>query len=200
MDGRGKITTGAMTSSRMAVAVSVPPEATAPREETLEDLFESLEGPLLGYARRLVPDSDVAEDLVQDAFVKLHAQRGAVRAPRRWLYRTVHNLALNHRRDVSKVIPLNPHGEGSDPVLETPDPGPNPDEQCARDEGAGLVRQNLRNLDARSQELIRLKFTESMSYQQISERTGLSVGNVGYILHHTLKSLAAELARAGFVS
>jgi len=43
-------------------------------------------------------------------------------------------------------------------------------------------------LDPRSRELIQLKFNEELSYKEISARTGLSTGNVGYLLHHALKS------------
>ena len=39
--------------------------------------------------------------------MRLHAQFNEVREPRRWLYRTVHNLALNHRRQASKIVSLN---------------------------------------------------------------------------------------------
>ncbi len=183
------------------MALTLPAEpADVLRIESIEELFATLEGPLLGYARRLLSDTHVAEDIVQEAFMKLHAQRTAVRAPRSWLYRTVHNLALNHRRDSSKIISMTPQGDdqGGDDNLQ--DPGLRPDEQYVRDEGAGLVRESLKNLDASGQELIRLRFTENLSYQQISEQTGVSLGNVGYRLHHLIKSLAAELARAGLIS
>jgi hypothetical protein len=62
-----------------------------------------------------------------------------------------------------------------------------PDEQIVRSEGIGLVRLTLETLDERSRELIRLKFTENLSYKEISERTGLKTGHVGYLLHHALK-------------
>ena len=55
-------------------------------------------------------------------------------------------------------------------------------------------------LDDRSRELVRLKFDEDLSYKQISERTGLKSGHVGYLLHHALKTIATELARTGLVS
>ena len=74
-----------------------------------------------------------------------------------------------------------------------------PDEQIARWEGIGLVRLSLQTLDARSRELVQLKFNENLSYKEISERTGLSVSNVGYLLHHAIKTIAAELAKTGVV-
>ena len=135
--------------------------------------------------------------------MKLHAQFDQVREPRRWLYRTVHNLALNHRRDSAKIIPLAPQGSlSSDPSdqsdqSDATDPQPWPDEQIARLEGIGLVRLSLAALDERSRELIRLKFTEDLSYAEISARTGLKAGHVGYLLHHALKTIAAELAKTG---
>ena len=170
-----------------------------PEPETLEELFTALESPLLAYALRFSGDLAVAEDLVQEAFMKLHAQFEDVREPRRWLYRTVHNLALNQRRGAAKVVPLDaPRNDGTS-AAETADPQPLPDEQIARWEGIGLVRLSLQALDARSRELVRLKFTEDLSYKEISARTGLTVGNVGYILHHALKAVGDELAKNGVV-
>ena len=180
------------------MAVSQREEASAQSPETIEELFVALESPLLTYALRLTCARHVAEDLVQEAFMRLHAQFDEVREPRRWLYRTVHNLALNQRRDSAKIIPLQPErGEGELPAPETADPQPLPDEQIARIEGIGLVRLSLAALDERSRELIRLKFNDELSYAEISERTGLRTGHVGYLLHHALKAIAAELAKTG---
>ena len=190
----------------------MPPDqagAEPPRWETIEELFQALESPLLSYALRLTGEGAAAEDIVQDAFMRLHVQFNEVREPRRWLYRTVHNLALNHRRQASKIVSLNlspaddpaapagPHSLGA--ATDTADPQPLPDEQIARWEGIGLVRLSLETLDDRSRELVRLKFNEDLSYKEISARTGLNIGHVGYLLHHALKAIADELARNGVV-
>jgi len=169
--------------------------------ETMEELFAALESPLLTYALRLVSQFSVAEDVVQEAFMRLHAQFDDVREPKRWLYRTVHNLALNHIRDAGKIVSLElPSEQGASSAAETADPQPMPDEQIIRLEGIGLVRLSLETLDDRSREVIRLKFNEDLSYKEISARTGLSTGNVGYLLHHALKAIADELAKNGVVS
>ena len=138
--------------------------------------------------------------------MKLHAKFEEVREPRRWLYRTVHNLALNQRRDSAKTVPLFSATEAheSQKSYESCEPHPTdesplPDEQLARIEGIGLVRLSLGTLDERSRELIRLKFTEDLSYAEISQRTGLKTGHVGYLLHHALKAIAAVLAKSGVV-
>ncbi len=182
------------------MAVSRPKEASAQSPETIEELFAALESPLLSYALRLTGGREVAEDLVQEAFMKLHTNFSEVREPRRWLYRTVHNLALNHRRDSAKIIQLPPQRDADDaPAADPADPQPLPDEQIARLEAIGFVRLSLETLDARNQQLIQLKFVEDLSYQEISARTGLKIGHVGYLLHHALKAIAAELAKTGVV-
>ena len=169
--------------------------------ETIEELFAALESPLLSYALRLSGERSVAEDLIQEAFMKLHAQFAEVREPRRWLYRSVHNLALNHRRNSAKTVSLDPppesHSSHSSYESHSADEAPLPDAQIIRIENIGLVRLSLAALDDRSRELIRLKFTEDLSYAEISQRTGLKSGHVGYLLHHALKTIAAELAKTG---
>jgi RNA polymerase sigma factor (sigma-70 family) len=186
------------------MAVMRPDQASAepPRWETIEELFAALEAPLLSYGLRLTGELGLAEDVVQEAFMKLHSQFKEVREPRRWLYRTVHNLALNQRRSAAKIVSLHQASENeneSSPVADTADPAPLPDEQIIRMEGIGQVRLSLETLDERSRELIRLKFTDELSYKDIGARMGISTGNVGYLLHHALKNIGDELARTGVV-
>ena len=182
----------------MAVAQADQPSAPAPKVETIEELFRALESRLLSYALRLVRERGAAEEVVQEAFMKLHANFEQVEEPRRWLYRAVHNLAVNHQRHAGKIISLNRTApEDAEVGKELVDPQPLPDEQIARWESIGLVRLSLETLDDRGRELIRLKFSEDLSYQEMGKRLGLSTGNVGYLLHHALKAIAAELTRSG---
>ena len=186
--------------TRMTVASPDAASTEPPRFESIEELFAALESPLLSYALRLLGERAPAEDTVQEAFMKLHEQFAEVQEPRRWLYRTVHNLALNQRRQAGKVVSLDQPAEGASAAAQdTADPEPLPDEQIVRWEGIGLVRLSLGALDERSREIVRLKFHEELSYKEISERTGLTTGHVGYLLHHALKTIGAELARTGVV-
>ena len=168
---------------------------------SIEEVFLALEAPLLAYALRLLKEPAMAQDVVQEAFVRCHAEFKTVRDPRRWLFRTVHNLALNqHRRD-SKVIPLHPTpGDSPSRELDPTDPQPLPDEYITRLEHIGLVRLSLGSLDERSRELVRLKFDDELSYKEMSARTGLTVSNIGYLLHHALKAIENELAKSGVIS
>ena len=153
------------------------------------ELFESEESAVLSFAIGLVGRRAVAEELVQEAFLRLHQLWGQVENPRAWLYRSLRNLAINHLRDHSRETMVEEH-EG--PGNEQP-----PDEALGRLEAVGMVRLLIAELAPEDQDLIRLKYHDDLKYQEISRKTGLSVSNVGYKMHHLLKGLADARRHAG---
>ncbi len=100
---------------------------------------------------------------------------------------------MNHLRAENKIVRL-VDDEGKS---ETPDIQPLPDEHLERTEAIDQTRLCLDELDAQYRELLRLKFDEDLSYKEISERTNLTISNVGYLLHHAMKDMADALDRAG---
>jgi RNA polymerase sigma-70 factor (ECF subfamily) len=160
---------------------------------TLLQVFETEESPLLRYAHGLVGQRETAEDLVQEAFVKLHAHWEDVANPRAWLFRAIRNLSLNHLRDHRRETTL-------DNGQEWQSDAPDPEQTLGRHEAVGTLQLLVSELDAQDRSLISLKYHENLKYDQISERTGLSVGNVGYKLHHALKNLADSLRKLGIES
>ncbi len=156
---------------------------------SLAAIFEAEESPLLRYALGLTRRREVAEEIVQEAFLRLHTLWEQVENPRAWLYRSVRNLALNHLRDHSREEPPGAHDPPSEDIL--------PDEVLGRMEAVGMVRMLLAELPTEDRDLIRLKYSDGLKYADIGRRTGLGVGNVGYRLHHLLKGLADALRQAG---
>ena len=61
-------------------------------------------------------------------------------------------------------------------------------------ETESAILQLLAQLPDNQQEVVRLKFQENLSYRDIAEVTGLSVSNVGYLLHVALKRLRQQLS------
>lgn len=66
---------------------------------------------------------------------------------------------------------------------------PSPAASAERKETAGRLLDLLTLLPPNQREVVRLKFQNGLSYQEISGITGLSVGNVGFLLHTALKTL-----------
>lgn len=170
-----------------------PIRATMEERPTLPQVFEAEESPLLRYAVGLVGRREVAEDLVQDAFLKLHLHWADVANPRAWLFRAVRNLALNHLRDHRREQAL-------DRDTDVAGGGPDPVDSLGRLEVLGTLRLLVAELDPDERALIGLKYEKNLKYEQISRETGLSVGHVGYKLHHALKRLADSLRRLGIES
>jgi RNA polymerase sigma factor (sigma-70 family) len=165
------------------------PEAMNSGPLSIAALFESEESALIHYALGIVHRRIVAEELVQEAFLRLHKVREQVDNPRGWLYRSIRNLALNHLRDTPQETQLNEDSASPDESL--------PRELLGRSEAVGTVRMLLAEMSEEDRNLVRLKYHDDLKYQEISRRTGLSVGNVGFRLHHVLKGLLDGLKRAG---
>lgn len=176
-------------SNRPAPSVIPLPVDVKPTNASLADVFTAEESGLLRFAISLVRQRAVAEELVQETFLRLHEVWGEVENPRAWLYRSLRNLALNHLRSRRDQTELDEDTASTGAAL--------PAESLGRDEAVGLMRLLLAELPEDDRQLIYLKYHDDLKYQAISQRTGLSVGNVGYRLHHVLKTLADGLRRAG---
>lgn len=167
---------------------------TGLRQLTLQSLFDAEETPLLRYAFSLVGRRAVAEEIVQEVFLQLHSHWDDVESPKAWLYRSVRNRSYNHVRDNKREVLNGADGDSPSAAAE---------HESAEDsldhlEAVAAVRQSLEELDESDQQLVKLKYFSDLKYRDISAETGLSIGNVGYRLHHVLKELADKLRRLGF--
>lgn len=174
----------------ISIRPSHPPMEQKP---TLRQVFDAEESVLLRYAHGLLGQRETAEDIVQDAFLKLHAHWEEVTHPRAWLFRCTRNLALSHLRDHKRETPMDPDREWESP---TPDPA----QALGKLEAIGTLQLLVAELHEDDRALLSLKYHDGLKYDQISQRTGLSVGNVGYKLHHALRNLADSLRRLGVES
>lgn len=140
----------------------------------LTRLYETEQGSLRAFARKIVGNPAVAEDLVQQAFVNMLGRAGKT-ANRAYVARAVRNLALNHLRDARRRGDI----AMSDADLEnTADLGPTP-------ETVALFRSELRRLleaiaalPPRRREAFVLNRIEGLSYDEVAARMGISRNTV----------------------
>ncbi|MCZ6698402.1 MAG: sigma-70 family RNA polymerase sigma factor [Planctomycetota bacterium] len=162
----------------------------ADREQWLRSLLERYEGPLVGYAARLIGDADRARDVVQDTFIRLCAQpRSSLDGHvAQWLFTVCRRRALDVRRKESRVQSLT---EAAAESCESPHAGP---DRLAEDRHmSNDVQAMLATLPENQQEVIRLKFRGGLSYREISAVTGLSLSNVGFLIHTAIKTVRRRL-------
>jgi RNA polymerase sigma-70 factor (ECF subfamily) len=161
-----------------------------PDEAWLTQVFETHQRSLMGYATHLMGDAERAGDVVQDAFVRLCKQpRDHVEdCVKPWLYAVCRNRAMDILKKENRMKTMAEVGAGQ------ASRGGDPQAAAERRDSAQQAGSLMKRLPARQQEVIRLKIDGGLSYREISELTGLSVSNVGYLLHTGLKSIRTRLA------
>jgi len=177
------------------IPVLLTPNAAAMEDKpTLRQVFDAEESALLRFAHGLTGQRETAEDIVQDAFLKLHTHWHEVQQPRPWLFRCVRNLALNHLRDNKRTSSIETNPQTSK-EWETPIPDTNA--ALGKLEAIGTLQLLISQLPEADRTLVSLKYLSGLRYEEIAVQTQLTVSNVGYKLHHTLKSLASSLRQLG---
>ena len=156
------------------------------REQFVQRALDEFEGPLVGYANGILHDLDRARDVVQDTFIRLCQQDlGKVRdGLKTWLFTVCRNRALDVLRKERRAALVDDEQLGRMPA-----PGASPAWQADQRERMDQLMRCLGRLTENQREVILLKFQQGMSYQEISEVTGLGTGNIGFLIHVGLKRL-----------
>lgn len=164
---------------------------TESKNRWLSRALERYEVPLLRYATSILRDADRARDVVQDTFLELCDQKPERVAGHlaEWLFTVCRNRALDLRRREGRVRSL---GETDADSIESPAE----DSSVALEHGErlGAVLRAIDALPQNQREVVRLKFQCDLSYLEISRVTGLSVSNVGFLIHTAIKRLRTRIA------
>lgn len=143
-------------------------------------LISEYDGKVRYYIRRLVAREADADDVTQQVWFAVWKQLPKLREPktfRTWLYRIARNKALQTFRKRRDEIPL----EEAVAVAET--------EEEFGPEEAAEVHTALGMLNQPQRDALALRFLEEMSYEEIAEVTGCSVGTVRSRIHYGKKAL-----------
>jgi RNA polymerase sigma factor (sigma-70 family) len=161
--------------------------------DEVTELVGSYEEQLLRYATRLLQDCDLAQDTVQEAFVRYMRFRSRsgnpIDNPKAWLYRVCHNLALDHIRKDQRQVGFREELYHKD--CDKHESGPY--NKVARRDAEAAAWELLSGLPEREQRIVTLKVVDNKSYKEIAEIMDITTSNVGFILHSTMKKLGRDM-------
>lgn len=156
-------------------------------------LLDRYERPLLAYARHHAGDAETARDAVQDTFLRYFRKppAGDLESLAPWLFTVCRRLLIDHQRKHQRIVPMNAATALTfDESID--DNAASPATALAEKEDALRLRRLVTSLPERQRELVRLKFEAGLSYRDIAAATGLSVSNVGTLLHQAVQSLREQ--------
>ena len=166
----------------------------ATQTEWIRSVVSQYETPLLRYAAGIVGDADRARDVVQDAFLRLWARPPSDDRVAQWLFTVCRNRALDVVRKERRMKPLTDTDRHSQVSSD-----PSPPASAVRAESVGQVTAALAELPDNQREVLRLKFQSGFSYKEIAGVTGLTVSNVGFLIHVGIKELRSRFQALGLL-
>lgn len=175
-------------------------EARRGDAEAFRTLAERHYRKVYAIAMGMVRNADDAMELTQEAFLHLHRSIHGFRFQAKfstWLYRIVTNLCLDHFRRAGRApLPMLPPGdEEESPPMQWADPGAEPpDEAAHRSELRGALEWAFTQLSPQHRAVMVLREVEGLSYEEIAESMGSSIGTVMSRLHYARKRLQVLLA------
>ena len=175
--------------------------ATAARgiEGSFEELVNRYQRPISAYVYRMVGDYDDALDLTQEIFIKIYASLSRYRPEFKfstWIYKIAHNAAIDHlRRNSGRERSLTSGTEADHYELPLESECLSPEQQSEREERRGEIELVVRSLPTAYRELIVLRHSQDLTYEEIVEVTGLPLGTVKNRLFR-----AREMMRLQFIN
>jgi RNA polymerase sigma-70 factor (ECF subfamily) len=145
-----------------------------------DDLFQRLYPSLYRYLHRLTGDADVAEDIAQEAFVRLLKQHLPEPEIRPWLF----TVAMNLVRDRARKNERRQRLLSGAPTMVSIEP--RPDDRVEQIESIESVRAALDKLSDRDRQLLLMR-EEGFKYEEIAGVIGVAPASVGTLIARALK-------------
>lgn len=167
-------------------------QGTSRLEQKVAELFELLRDPLYRYLCRLIGKRPEAEDLTQEAFLRLFdaLQKGhAMGNVRPWLYRVAHNLAIDWLRQQERLEQIE---ADTLPLAAVTDAAPSAEQRLLAYERHHRLRVVLSRLSPQQRHCLFLR-AEGLNYREIGEVLGISISSVATFLGRAIKHIAEEV-------
>jgi RNA polymerase sigma-70 factor (ECF subfamily) len=154
-------------------------------------LVERYEARLQRYAKKFLLDSDEAEDVVQETFIKAYVNIRSFDAARKfssWIYRIAHNECINAIKKKKGKITLSlpdfdvllPHVVADETTMH----------EAERKQTREALDRSLEKMDVKYREPLVLYYFEELGYQEIADVLNIPVATVGVRLRRGREALA----------
>jgi RNA polymerase sigma-70 factor (ECF subfamily) len=167
-------------------------------EGSFEELVRRYQRPISAYVYRMVGNYESALDLTQEIFIKVYSSLDRYRAEFKfstWIYKIAHNAAVDYlRRTSTREQSLVVGHEGDQFDLPIESTRLSPEQESEQRERRGEIETVVRALPGNYRELVILRHSQDLSYEEIVEVTGLPLGTVKNRLFR-----AREMMRQQFV-
>src|SRR5438552_12402133 len=175
--------------------------AIAGRESGFEELVRRYQRPIAAYVYRMVGDYDAALDLTQEVFIKVYNSLARYRSEFKfstWIYKIAHNAAIDHlRRHAVREQTLTGSVEGERREVAIESRRLTPEQESERKERRSEIESVVQLLQASYRELIILRHSYDLSYDEIAEVTGLPLGKVKHRLLRARETMRDLLVQRG---
>lgn len=167
----------------------------AGNEAAFSELFARYSGSVYGFLVRRVGDRALADDLYQEAFLRLHRARATYdsRRPfRAWLFGIVHNLVTDAYRSRGRA----PETVG-DAALERGSDAPSPERVATARETAASLQEAIGELSSDEATALILARVEGLDYDEIGGVLGRSAAATKQLAYRALKRVRAAMVVRG---
>ena len=163
------------------------------RRQRIIELYDLLRPPLNGYLYYLGLNTDQAEDVIQETFLRLVSRRSDRSKEdnlRAWIFRVARNLSMDVHRAQRRWSRSKADEPRSD-IRDRIDPAPSPEQQVLFEERMRRFEQTFAQLTPKQRQCVLLR-AEGFRYREIAISLGVSVQRVGELLQRSIILLEAE--------
>ena len=178
--------------------------AVAGGEGSFEELVRRYQRPIAAYVYRMVGNYESALDLTQEIFIKVYNSLSRYRSEFKfstWIYKIAHNSAVDHlRRTATREQSLINGPEDDQFELPLESSRPSPEQESERKERRIEIESVVRGLPANYRELVILRHSQDLTYEEIVEVTGLPLGTVKNRLFRAREMMRQQFLEKGITS
>ena len=163
-------------------------------QEALKEIFDKYHEKVYRIAYGVVRQREEALDVVQDVFIKLFRSIKNFKGRSHfytYLYRMAMNTAIDHKRKAGKQFMPSLDEEGS--IQPSDDAEKGPERVLLQKELEERVKLAMDKLPAEQKAALIFRDVEGLSYQEMAEAMGCSIGTVMSRLHYGRKRMQESL-------